>query len=141
MYKPEYKRCGHCENMVCEKTYKEHYRLHYHNGQWVTERGQAAAATASSRDSTPFSDTLHSDDGMDVHSDRPSDTESRHSPYPNAILDMEFTESPEESALEKGSDDAGKWIRYLPCKHKSCAKYWLNVSTIYSQGHLTNYCV
>ena len=47
-------RCGHCEKLVSEKTFKEHHRLFYHDGQWMTEHTRPSD-DASSRDSSPLS--------------------------------------------------------------------------------------
>ena len=59
-----YRRCGHCEKLVSEKTFKEHHRLFYHEGQWMTEHTRPFD-DASSRDSSPLS--LQLSHNSDIH--------------------------------------------------------------------------
>ena len=61
-----YRRCGHCEKLVSEKTYKEHHRLYFHEGQWITVDG--TDYVTSSRESSPFSDTVRLEDPVDLKS-------------------------------------------------------------------------
>ena len=71
-----YRRCGHCEKLVSEKTFKEHHRLFYHEGQWMTEHTRPSD-DASSRDSSPLS--LQLSHNSDIHSDRASAKSCGHS--------------------------------------------------------------
>jgi len=52
-----YRRCGHCQKLVSGKTYKEHHRLYFHEGEWIS--AEAPDGATSSRESSPFSDTIH----------------------------------------------------------------------------------
>ena len=62
-----YSLCGHCDQLLSEKTLKEHKRLYFHDGQWI--RAQSIEDEQQSVASSPIS--LSSADSL---SKSPSDS-------------------------------------------------------------------
>ena len=54
----DYRFCEHCDKRVSQKTFKEHRRLYYHEGEWLTARREE---DESSNDSTPLNFSISSD--------------------------------------------------------------------------------
>ena len=42
-----YRVCGHCDRSLGEKTYKEHKRNYFHDGEWITSEDLATKAPSS----------------------------------------------------------------------------------------------
>ena len=40
--------CGHCNKRLTRKTFKEHHRLYFHEGEWIGEDSLNLASTSSS---------------------------------------------------------------------------------------------
>ena len=93
-----YRRCCHCKKVVSEKTFKHHDRLYFHEGEWITTEDIDRAT--SSRESSPFSDTVHCDDG-DIISLR-----FRSGPTSDLDLANADPDSPCTSLLEVSQDGA-----------------------------------
>ena len=73
-----YRRCGHCEKTISEKTYKEHHRLFFHDGEWLKDSSSASvAATVQddqfSRESSPLSIQRNSPCASPARSEPPCD--------------------------------------------------------------------
>ena len=85
------------KKLVNEKTFK-HHRLYFHEGEWITTEDMDRAT--SSRESFPFSDTVHCDDD-DIISLR-----FRSGPTSDLDLANADPDSPFTSLLEVSQDGA-----------------------------------
>ena len=93
------------EKKVSEKTYKEHHRLYYHEGHWITT---AADHATSSRESSPFSDVVHFDNEGDLQSSSCGSVNSDpENPCYSVISEVDFN----PACIDEAVSEASKYNR------------------------------
>ena len=92
------KRCGHCNKLLTEKTFKEHRRLFYDDGEWLQQSSLNETSRLSSRSSSPMS-------GVFEIGDMISDTEDLQDALSSIESEPLFSDDRSESDARSESDD------------------------------------
>ena len=95
------KRCGHCNKLLTEKTFKEHRRLFYDDGEWLQQSSldrMNETSRLSSRSSSPMS-------GVFEIGDMISDTEDLQDALSSTESEPLFSDDRSESDARSESDD------------------------------------